>query len=343
MTFKNKLSVSLVCIFILVACSPSQDDAKKLGFENVEEMQSIQKQGYKSKEECNGRFTKFGFESLKQMEELNSRGFNTLADFKNVKELTPDFFYDRCKSRSVEVYESNCLSKRISWFGEITNVGGSSGAKVQVLNDDGTPLKDSFAIDSKSLDALVSIKDKNKRIMFDGTIGKKNVLTPDIENVKIVSLESDSDRDVRLEEREKQVKEIAESVAKELEAQKELVAKAEKEKQLRANIEWLITCQNLDPNPGLRVQYARMAINSIFPLYRMRESDPTKYQLIAQAVYEAKKHTGSICQKGADERLERFPSTSDAIEVLSVPVDSGILYMLQNVREPIYYLFLKRN
>ncbi len=153
----------------LLGCTPNIEDAKKLGFQSVE-----------------------------QMEAFKARGYKSMSDYAKVKEITPDFFYENCKMKSRDHYEKNCLGGKISWYGEIVKIG-SSVVEVSILNDDMTAIRNAFSIDSKSLREKISESDLNKVIEFDGVIDKQNIVKPDIEKIKLVKIESDSDKNARIE------------------------------------------------------------------------------------------------------------------------------------------------
>lgn len=154
---------------VLAGCAPNIEDAKKLGFESLEQMAAFQARGYKS-----------------------------MNDYQKVKELTPDYFYKNCYEASKEVYNRNCKGKKISWTG-IIQYKTSSSVRIVVLGDNMKPLQKDLTIDSKSLKEKIKESDFMKIIEFDGTIDAKNFIYPDIENTYIVKIESDSEKDVRTE------------------------------------------------------------------------------------------------------------------------------------------------
>jgi len=161
-------SVILVACLSISACSNPEEDAKKLGFSSVAEMKAIQK-----------------------------RGFEKMSDFKSMKDLNPEYFYKNCKNASEETYNRNCLGQKISWRGEILEVNTIFGASVKVLKEDGSELVPGFTIDSKSLNEKISLDDKGKVIEFDGTLGKKNVVSPDVNLVSIIKFETVNEKTAR--------------------------------------------------------------------------------------------------------------------------------------------------
>ncbi len=172
--------------------------AKSLGFDNLDEMKTLQAQGYKTKTDWNERYKKFGFESMEQMASFNARGYATFNDYKVVKQLTPELFYTQCKQASSDAYSANCMGKKISWHGMVRSMNTGDGVNISVKNDDGSDPKVSFSIDSVSLLAHVKKEDIGKRIEFEGLVNKQNFVTPDIESISYVQVESDLDRDKRL-------------------------------------------------------------------------------------------------------------------------------------------------
>ncbi len=81
-----------VCVSLLVGCGPSLEDAKKLGFESVDEMKSLQAQGFKNKSEYGeSEAKKLGFSNFDEMKKAISQGFkngNELAEAgKKAKDL----------------------------------------------------------------------------------------------------------------------------------------------------------------------------------------------------------------------------------------------------------------
>ncbi len=170
---------------VLTACAPNIEDAKKLGFESLEQMTAFQARGYKS-----------------------------MNDYQKVKELTPDYFYKNCRKATDEVYNTNCKGKKISWTGIIQEINSSS-IRIVVLGDNLQPLEEGLTIDSKSLKEKIKESDLKKVIEFDGTIDAKNFIYPDIEKTHIVKIESDSEKNIRIE---RVAKEKAEEERQEFEA-----------------------------------------------------------------------------------------------------------------------------
>lgn len=134
---------------------------------------------------------KLGYQSAAQMKNLNDRGYKSFADYQSVKNFTVEKFKTDCKDAPVSSYNSNCKGKRISWTGVITGINTSDGARVSLHSDSPDQSNYLFAIESKSLNAKLSDKDVGKLVEFDGVIGPKNVFTPDIDGVTYFKLEED--------------------------------------------------------------------------------------------------------------------------------------------------------
>jgi hypothetical protein len=160
---------------LLIGCKPNIEDAKKLGFESVEEM-----------------------------ERFKFRGYRSMAEYKKVKEFTAQYFYNNCEKANSESYNSKCLGRRISWFGVVNSVTESNVANIKILDDNLKPIESGFDIDSKSLGQNLKSSDVNKIIEFDGVIKSQNFMTPDIEETIIVKLESEQDKNSRIESQKKQ-------------------------------------------------------------------------------------------------------------------------------------------
>lgn len=72
-----KLTITIISMVFLSACGPSDQDAKKLGFTNVEEMKTLQAKGFATKADWN----KLGFSSVVEMDELRGKGYATKKDW----------------------------------------------------------------------------------------------------------------------------------------------------------------------------------------------------------------------------------------------------------------------
>lgn len=150
-------------------CAPDIEDAKKLGFSSVEEIKSY-----------------------------NARGYKSIADYRLVKELSPKFFNDICLRGTLEYYAVECFGKRVAWKGEIITIR-ENFAVVKVLNDDLSV--SGITVDSVSLRKFITKEDKDKIVEFDGVIDKRNFLTPDVESVRVVNIETDEQKQKRLSEK----------------------------------------------------------------------------------------------------------------------------------------------
>jgi hypothetical protein len=102
------LLVAILSVVFITACGPSDNDAKKIGFKDAEEMKTLQAKGFATKadwdklgfsnvaemdeirgkgfatkKDWNDRYIKLGFESLKQMDALQKKGFENFKNFKD--------------------------------------------------------------------------------------------------------------------------------------------------------------------------------------------------------------------------------------------------------------------
>ena len=73
----NRLVIAAFILAVLAACGPNLEDARKLGFDSVAQMELYQKAGFKKMQD----FEKLGFDSLKQLQVFQKEGFKTMHDF----------------------------------------------------------------------------------------------------------------------------------------------------------------------------------------------------------------------------------------------------------------------
>lgn len=224
----SKIVLLCASAFLLSACGPSLEDARKAGFQSVEEMkqykergfntmrefeaaqaEDIKRSGFASLEEMNtfrargfktkADFTTLGFKDFDEMDAFRKRGYASMAEYKAVKAMTPDVFYRSCKEASRSAYDANCKGKRVSWRGVVDSIG-SDGATITLLNDDGTEPAERVRVDSKSVAADIDRSVIGRMIEFEGVIDRQNVLKPDIERAVVLSIESEGARAVREKE-----------------------------------------------------------------------------------------------------------------------------------------------
>lgn len=186
MKIKVLLSVA-VCILALTACGPNLEDAQKLGFKSVEEMNTLQKLGYENKDAWDKRYLKFGFNSLEQMNLMAKRNFETFDDYELAKKYSPLVFFNSCKEQTSDNYGRLCKGKKITWTGVPISFG-SDGVRV-VLFDNDEPL---FAIDSKDLKSKIDESSLGKEIEFDGVVGNLNTWHPDVDGISYFEIKEDS-------------------------------------------------------------------------------------------------------------------------------------------------------
>lgn len=131
-----------------------------------------------------------GFASVDEMKALTERGYKTKADFDAAKARTAAFFAKECKSASKDDYKAKCYGKRVIWTGLLKEHDGKT-ASIYPINDDGTRPTAWYTVDSTSIAKLVDKALVGRMITFDADIDDQNWVTPDVENAKIVSIESD--------------------------------------------------------------------------------------------------------------------------------------------------------
>ena len=130
---------------------------------------------------------KLGFASYSEMQTLQKRGFHAKADYGKALSFTPSDFVKICTSFEArfdstnDAYTEHCLGRTVIWRGVVTALDSTYGARVQ-LYDAGHPIDQ--RIDSTSLAAAgVRAADVGKLVTFQGRIGKKGILTPDVDGV----------------------------------------------------------------------------------------------------------------------------------------------------------------
>lgn len=125
----NRIIVIGCIALLLSACGPSLDDAKKLGFDSVEEMKQIQSLGYQNKDLWNAHQTE-----LKDLKFANEHGFETIDGFNAYRAASPQ--------QKVVISAKNAI-KRIP-YEEFIKCGAANEAAVQVFyTDKNKPLGDS--------------------------------------------------------------------------------------------------------------------------------------------------------------------------------------------------------
>jgi hypothetical protein len=166
----------------------------------------------------NERYKKLGFASPEEMEAYSKRGFSSMSAYQEAKALNPQYFNDNCDSASKKIFEANCKGKKISWFGIVSRASKGDAVHIEVTNEDGSALKSSLSIDSKSLSKYISEKEVGKLIEFDGIIFAQNIIYPDIENISFVKIETADESVKRL----KKVEEAKKIELKRIEEAKKL-------------------------------------------------------------------------------------------------------------------------
>lgn len=82
MKLKGLLSFTLLA-FIFTACSPNIEDAKKLGFDSIEQMKEFQSKGFKTKQDFidNQDSIRLGFPNVQLWLKAKSEGFKDFAEY----------------------------------------------------------------------------------------------------------------------------------------------------------------------------------------------------------------------------------------------------------------------
>jgi hypothetical protein len=261
-----KILLVLILSLLLSSCwHPSLEDAEKLGFSSVKEMNRIINLGYKTKQEYDYRYKKYGFSSLKKMKAANNRGYKTKSDFDNrykkfgfksldemkslriqgyktkkkylsAKKNTAKWFVKECVVAESTFYEKNCIGKKVIWRGDILTINTNDDrVRIKVRDAWMDAIDRSLEVDSQSLLPFVKKSSEPSQIEvgqlieFHGTISLQNWIRPDIENISFVKFETKTQEAARL------LKD------KEIEKQK----KAELEKYMY-NAKWLNDKYNID-------------------------------------------------------------------------------------------------
>ena len=272
-----KILLVLILSLLLSSCwHPSLEDAEKLGFSSVKEMNRIINLGYKTKQEYDYRYKKYGFSSLKKMKAAMNLGYKTKSDFDNrykkfgfksldemkslriqgyttkkkylsVKKNTPEWFIERCMSPNNSLYEVNCFGQKIIWKGVVVSLNPSSVSnmiRIDVRDDNGEAPSRSFDIDSKSLTKYADEFKTGQLIEFHGLIDKENWTTPDVEYITFVQPETEKEMSVRLLIEKRIVDTRILKAQQKLKKHRAQKLKAVKENEYNAN--WLNEKYNID-------------------------------------------------------------------------------------------------
>jgi hypothetical protein len=138
-----------------------------------------------------------GFASMVQMKKMNARGYATMQDFNDAAARSPTFFIRHCWRKSTAVYEEACLGKRVVWGGMIASYG-SDGARIEVLNFDGSKPAENVTIDAEDLGDLEKQYGTGRVIQFEGIIGDANMVYPDIEKARLLYIEANEEKAARV-------------------------------------------------------------------------------------------------------------------------------------------------
>jgi len=174
--------------FILAGCSPSLQDARKLGFSSVEEMKKAKNEGFKYKFEYDVRYRKFGFSSLPEMVELQARNYAVKQDYLDVKALTPEVYWLTCFETNRINYAYTCRGRRISWRVQLVSTD-ENWARLKPLGEKGNTLHFDLEVESKTF--LKHFKEPPSlggTFEIDGLLGARNFKLPNIDEISYASL-----------------------------------------------------------------------------------------------------------------------------------------------------------
>lgn len=136
------------------------------------------------------RAKKYGFDSVDQMQEYKNRGYKTMAEYNETADFAVDKFYERCYSKREKYYNEMCKGKKISWRGIIKEINNKS-VRIDVLLDNNMYPKNVFSVDADNTIPHSQLPKVGKIVFFDGKIGDKNFVTPDIDNFNAYSVKDD--------------------------------------------------------------------------------------------------------------------------------------------------------
>ena len=133
---------------------------------------------------------KLGFDSIELMQEYNKRGYKTMAQYIKANDFTAEKFYEQCHSYSEKQYNENCKGKKVSWRGLIERISDKS-VRIQVLLENNMYPKKVFSVDTNAGIPHSLHPEIGKIVYFDGEIGNKNFVTPDIDDFKPYRVNND--------------------------------------------------------------------------------------------------------------------------------------------------------
>ena len=320
-----KILLVLILSLLLSSCwHPSLEDAEKLGFSSVKEMNRIINLGYKTKQEYDYRYKKYGFSTLKKMKAAMNLGYKTKSDFDNrykkfgfksldemkstnkmgyktkrqylsAKKNTPEWFIERCMPPNNSLYKAYCFGHKIIWKGVIVSLNPSSTSsmiKIDVRGENGGILSRSFDIDSKSLTKYADEFKTGQLIEFHGSIDKENWTTPDVEHITFVQPETEKEMNARLLV-EKRI-EDARILKSQQELEKQKAQKAKIVKENEYNASWLNEKYNIDGQVQCHKKIPRLAkyghkwvdgfLETRFPYYEQTVKEPGVLTLVGNKI-----------------------------------------------------------
>ncbi len=126
---------------------------------------------------------KQGFDSVELMQNYGKRGYESMDEYRAAIDFTTEKFYAACYLQSEQIYNKNCKNKKVSWKGIIERSNDNS-IRIQVLSNNNMYPKNVFSVDTNTKIPYSLLPEIGKIVYFDGQIGDKNYVTPDIENFK---------------------------------------------------------------------------------------------------------------------------------------------------------------
>ena len=183
----SKLELNIAWAFgfalILSGCGPSLQDARKLGFSSVEEMEKAKNEGYKDKSEYDVRYERFGFSSLSEMLALQARNYTIKQDYLYVKALTPEVYWRTCFQSNRINYAYTCRGRRISWNVQLVSTD-DNWVRLKPLDERWNVLPFDMEFESKTfLNHFNAPPVLGGTFEIDGMLGARNFKRPNIDDI----------------------------------------------------------------------------------------------------------------------------------------------------------------
>lgn len=133
-------------VIVITACGPSEQDAQKLGFANVQQMEEIQKKGFKT----NDDYAKsLGFTSVDEMKIYQEKGWKNKADYDNYMAAEQQ---KKCEEEAKANGFESCakLTANNEWYYRLKNFISDVGYDQSVGEPTNRTRSQKEAYDSKS-------------------------------------------------------------------------------------------------------------------------------------------------------------------------------------------------